>query len=92
MSNISEVLYEEISEEYCINEKAGEFYFHLNTLKLHSRFQEEYEKYEIEHISLRNRIIRGAINRGEIDNNPKMNTTIFGVSAINNRPILVVEI
>ena len=92
MGKISEVLYKEIPETILTNEKAGEYYFHLNAIRLDPMFYEEYEKYEEEHIAVRNAIIRNAVCLEEIDKHPKMNTTIFGISAINNNPIIVVEI
>jgi len=51
-----------------------------------------YEEYERENISVRNKVIKEALMRESIDAHPKLNTTIFGISAILNKPIIVVEI
>lgn len=92
MSNIKEVLYEEIPENIYTKEQAGEFYFHINTVNIDKMFCNGYEEYERENISVRNKVIKEALMRESIDAHPKLNTTIFGISAILNKPIIVVEI
>lgn len=92
MSNIKEVLYEEIPENIYTKEQAGEFYFHINAVNIDKLFHNGYEEYERENISVRNKVIKEALMRESIDTHPKLNTAIFGISAILNKPIIVVEI
>lgn len=92
MSNISEVLYTEISEDVYSTNKAGEYYFHFNMLGVDPIFSESYMDYEQEHTRVRNKAIKDAMKEIGEDLHPKMNTLIFGISAIKNKPIVVVEI
>lgn len=91
MSKISKVFYTEIDPEVCNSEEAARYHYHFNLLKYHEMFQHEYEKYEEEQIHMRNKLIGDAIKSGEIIN-PKLLTTIFGISSMKNKAILITEI
>lgn len=91
MGKISEVFYEVIdSTSYTLN-NAAEFYYHYNLLNVDPKLSEDYEKYELNQLSVRNNIIGNAFNRGEITRHPKTDTSILGISTLKNKPILVVE-
>lgn len=91
MGRISKVFYKEIDPDICSPYEAAKYHFHFNLLKYHEIFQNQYEEYEREQISLRNNIIGNAIKSGEISN-PKIFTTIFGISSEKNKAILITEI
>lgn len=88
MSNIKEVLYEEIDENIYSKDDIGDFYWYKNVMELHENFFKEYEEYQLHHINTRNKII------SQIKGNETvlMNTSIFGISVINDKPILIVEV
>lgn len=92
MGKITEVFYAEIDPELCSATEAAKYHYHFNLLKYHKMFQDEYEKYENDHIKLRNTLIGNAIKSGEIQSNPKVYTTIFGISAQKDRAVLITEI
>lgn len=91
MGKITEVFYTEIDPQVCSTQDASRYHYLFNLLKYHEMFQEEYEKYERNQISLRNSIIGNAIRSGEIPKNPKVHSTIFGISALKNKAILIIE-
>lgn len=91
MGRISDVYYEEIDRDECSMMTAGEFYYHYNLMNVHPIFVPDYESYEIKQISTRNSIIGNAIKRGEMPRHPKLNSTIFGVSSIKNKAVIVTE-
>jgi len=91
MGKITEVFYKEIDPNVCSMEDAAKYHYHFNLLKYHEMFQKEYEQYEEEQIKLRNTLIGNAIKSGEIIN-PKVFTTIFGISAHKNKAVLITEI
>lgn len=91
MGRISNVFYEEIDCDKCSIMTAGEFYYHYNLMGVHPMFVPEYEDYELSQITTRNKIIGDAMTRGDLRKHPKMNTTIFGVSSIKNKAVIVTE-
>lgn len=72
-------------------EEMGEFYFYYNHQGLTDEMIEDYERYEESQIKKRNQIISDAIVNGDIPNNRRIKSTLFGVSSIKNKPILVIE-
>lgn len=91
MGKITEVFYEAIDPNVCSTQDASKYHYLFNLLKYHEMFQEEYEKYESNQIHLRNSIIGNAIKSGKISN-PKVHSTIFGISALKKRAVLITEI
>ena len=92
MGKITEVFYKEIDPEICNVKDASKYNYLANLLKYHKIFQDEYEKYELNQINLRNNIIGDAIRNNEISNNLKMHSTILGISALKNKAVLITEI
>lgn len=92
MGKISKVFYTEINPETCSVNDAAKYHYLSNLLKYDESIQNEYEKYEEDQIKLRNTLIGNAIKSGEIDGQPKVLSTIFGISAHKNRAILITEI
>lgn len=88
---ITPILYEEISPDVCTNEKASEYYFYQNALGLSDTLDEEFEQYEAEQIKMRNKVIANAFHTENFHTVPDLNSTIFGVSAIKNKVILITE-
>lgn len=91
MGKISNVYYDEISSNECSILDAGEFYYHYNVIGIDPLFIPGYEEYEERQISLRNRIIGKAIENGEVNKHPKMHTTVFGVSSLKNKAVILTE-
>lgn len=91
MGIISDVFYEEIDRDVCNMMTAGEFYYHYNLMGVHPMFVPEYEDYELSQITTRNKIIGEAMSRGDLTKHPKMNTTIFGVSSLKNKAVIMTE-
>lgn len=91
MGKITDVYYEEIDRDKCSMMDAGEFYYHYNFMSLDPMFVPDYESYEMKQVAIRNRIIGDAIQQGELLRHPKINSTIFGVSALKNKAVLVTE-
>lgn len=91
MGRISNVYYDEIDRDTCSMMTAGEFYYHYNLMGVHPMFIPEYEDYELSQITMRNKIIGDAMDRGDLVNHPKMNTTIFGVSSLKNKAVIMTE-
>lgn len=91
MGKISKVYFRPITPEECSVEKAGEYYYMFNLLGAHEMFHDAYEKHEEEQLKLKNAIIKEALESGELPSHPKLNTTLLGISSINDREILVVE-
>lgn len=91
MGKISKVYYEAMDHDKCSMMETGEFYYHYNLMGVHPMFIPEYEKYEMSQISMRNKIIGDAMKCGDISIHPKMNTTIFGVSSIKHKAVIVTE-
>lgn len=88
-TSISRVFYKEIDDISI--EEMGEFYYHYNHHDLTDKMTQEYEKYEESQIQKRNKIISEAVNNGDIPKGSRIKSTLFGVSSIKNKPILVVE-
>lgn len=91
MGRISNVYYDEIDRDTYSMMTAGEFYYHYNLMGVHPMFIPEYEAYELSQITMRNKIIGDAMDRGDLVKHPKMNTTIFGVSSIKNKAVIMTE-
>jgi len=91
MGKITEVFYKEIDPKACSVQDASKYHYLFNLLKYHEMFQTDYEKYERDQILLRNSLVGNAIEAGELKCPPKMNTTIFGISAQKNRAVLIIE-
>lgn len=91
MGKISKVFYEEIDNNVCSIMSSGEYYYHYNVMGLDSSASREYEEYETSQIAIRNKIIGDAIKRYDILEHPKMNTTIFGVSSMKRKTIILTE-
>lgn len=91
MSRISEILYEVIDPNICSIREAGEFYYHYNLMGLDDNLNKDYERYELSQVKCRNTVIGNALKQGHCPRHPKTNTTIFGVSSLKNKAILLVE-
>ena len=91
MGRISKVFYTEIDPNVCDTREAGEYYYHLNLLHSHEMFQQSYEAYEAKQIALRNKVISQAMKNGELPEHPIMNSTIFGVSSMKQKPVIITE-
>lgn len=91
MGKISEVLYKTVEPDVCTIEKASEFYYHYNMIDTNDSCRSEYEKYETDQINIKNKIIGDALRQGELPRYPDVNSIIFGISSILNKPVLIVE-
>lgn len=91
MGKISKVFYEVVDNSVCSIMDSGEYYYHYNIMGLNASTAQEYEEYEESQIAIRNKIIGDAIKRHDILEHPKMNTTIFGVSSMKHKTIIVTE-
>jgi hypothetical protein len=89
MSKITEVYYTEINEMTA--KEAAAFYYHYNLINVSEVFHEDYIKYEENQIALRNKILGDAYKNNEIPRHPKTNTSIFGISSLKNKPVLITE-
>lgn len=89
MTNISRVYYNEIDDLSI--EYMGDFYFHYNHHYLTDQMRKDYEEYEELQIKRRNQIIGNAIKNNELPGHPKMDSVLFGVSSIKNKPIIIVK-
>ena len=58
MGTIKKCLYHQISKEECSVERAARFYYHHNLMTASDSFMEEYESYEREQTSLKNRLLK----------------------------------
>lgn len=92
MAKISKVFYAEIDPRVCDTREAGEFYYHFNLLNVDDSFHKSYEEYEQRQVELRNSVISQAMKNGELPVHPRMNTTVFGISSIKQKSILITEI
>jgi hypothetical protein len=92
MGKISKVYYEEIKPEECTVKDAGEFYYHFNLVSSHTMFHDDYEKYEIGQMNLKNKIIGDVINREIIDGRPVVNTSILAISSLKNKVIIIADV
>lgn len=90
MGKISDVFYTDIHKNDCTIMQAAEFYYYYNLIDKPCILP-EYEAYEENQINIRNKILGEAINNGKLQIHPKTNTTIFGISSLKNKAILVVE-
>ena len=90
MGKISKVFYKEIDPNVCSTNEAAKYHYLSNLINLHEIFQDEYLQYEENQIHLRNSLIGDAIKSGEISN-PKVYSTIFGISAHKNKAVLITE-
>ena len=91
MGKISKVFYKEIDPELCNVNDAAKYHYLFNLIKYHEVFQDEYIKYEESQIHLRNTLIGDAVRSGEISN-PKLPSTIFGISSVKNKAVIITEI
>ena len=89
---IKPILYEEISSDMCSNEDASEYYFYQNAMGLSEDIDNEFEKYEIQQLKLRNIVIANAINTEDFKLIPNLDSTVFGVSALKNKVILIADL
>lgn len=91
MGKISNVFYTTIPEEKCSLIEAGSFYFYYNLMNISPEIIADYERYEEHQMILRNDTLGEAFSNGNIPRHPKVDTSIFGISTLKNRPILVTE-
>ncbi len=91
MGKISKVFYKELDPHDCSQEEASQYQFYMNTIGLHPMFATQYEEYEIAQVRKRNEAIGAAIVSGEISN-PKVNNTIFGISSLRDRVVIITEL
>lgn len=91
MAKICKVFYAEIDPKVCTMQEAGEYYYHFNLLGSHEMFHESYEQHEKKQVDLRNSVISQAMKNGELPSHPVMNSTIFGVSAMKQKPVLITK-
>lgn len=89
MTNISDVYYEEL-DDVDVNNMA-DFYFYYNHHTLSNQLREKYEQFEMDQIKLRNSILAKIINNGYIPKYPKVTSSLFGISPINNKAMIIVE-
>lgn len=92
MAKLSKVFYKEIDPNVCTVEEASKYHYLFNLINLHEMFQDEYLEYEENQIHLRNLLIGDAIKSGEINSHPNISSTIFGISSIKNKAVLITEI
>lgn len=88
-STISKVYYEELGN--IDSSEMSEFYFYYNHFQLSDDIARDYEEYETRQIKIRNKIIANAIKQNQIPGRPNISSTLFGVSSIKNKPIIIVE-
>ena len=91
MGNIKEVFYDEIDPSICSTTESGEFYFYYNLLGIDPIFQSGYEEHEMKQTKLRNRTIKHAIDNGDLPKHPNLRRTIFGISSLKNKLVMVAE-
>lgn len=91
MGKITTVYYKEVNPQECSTALASEFYFHYNLMGEHPSLAQDYEEYELSQMHTRNKIIGDALKHGEIPSHPIMNSTIFGVSSVKNKTVLITE-
>ncbi len=91
MGKISEVFYKEIDPKICDEKEASSFYYHYNLLGLNEKIDEEYEQYEMKQMEIKNKIIGDCLKQGEFPRYPNISSTIFGISSMKNRTILIME-
>jgi len=91
MSKIKEVLYEEIDDSIYTKNDVANFYWYYNLMPIDTnlQFMEEHEKYRTHHINTRNKIISDNI---EYNKTPVINSAVFGISVITDKPVLIVEV
>ena len=89
---ITPVIYEEISNELCSTEEASRYYFYQNAIGICDKIYDEYESYELEQIQMRNKVVSNAIRSENLQMVPDLDTTVFGVSGIKNKVVLITEL
>jgi hypothetical protein len=89
MNKIQEIYYEELDNDICSIEEAGQYYYYSNYLD--DENYPEYEKYEMNQIKLRNIIIGNAKKRGDIEN-VKVDSSILALSTLKNKVVLFVDV
>ena len=89
MSKISKVFYSTIDE--MTSKEAAAFYYHYNLINISEVFHDDYIKYEEKQFAIRNKMIGNAYKHNELPNHPNINSTIFGISSLKNKPVLIVE-
>jgi len=92
MSKISEIYYEEINPSTITIQKAGEFYYHFNLVGVHSMFHDEYEKYEMDQLNIRNKVIGDAIKRGDIKGSIRTDKSMIAISSLKNKVVMIAEL
>lgn len=90
MGKIHGVIYRKIDPEVYSPEEASQYYFYINLLDVDSRFNQEFEEYQLRQILVRNRIISEAVK--EEEKVPILGSAIFGISSVNNRAIVIVDV
>lgn len=91
MGKITTVYYAEIDPSICSTIEASEFYFHYNMMAVDPIFMKDYEGYEVSQMHIRNDIIGKAIACGDIPKHPILNSTIFGVSSVKKKAVILAE-
>lgn len=91
MGKISEIYYEEIDPKICTTIEAAEFYYLFNMLDIDEDIHKEYEDHEIKQLEIRNKLIGDAIRKNKLPRNPKLNTSILGISSLRDQVILLAE-
>ena len=91
MGRICPVFYKEIDPQICSAMDAAEYHFYANVIGLHPMFNEAYENYELGQMNIRNRVLGDAVKNGSIKN-LRMDSTIYGVSSLRGRAIVIAEI
>lgn len=89
MTNISDIYYEELDDVDV--ENMSDFYFYYNHHTLSDELREKYEQFEMDQIRLRNSILSKIINTGLIPRYPKVDSTMFGISPISNKAMIIIE-
>lgn len=91
MGKISKVFYTEIKPEECTVQEAGEFYYHFNLISAHEMFHDDYEKYEIGQIQLKNKTLGEAISQKGMVQRPKVGSSVLAISSVKNKVILIAD-
>ena len=89
MSKITEVFYLPIDE--MSSKEAAAFYYHYNLINVSEVFHEDYMRYEEKQFAIRNKLLGNAYKNNELPRHPIVNSTIFGISSLKNKPVLITE-
>lgn len=91
MGKITEVLYETVDPNVCSPMEASKYYYYLNLVGSHEIFHKPYEAYEMNQMNIRNRVLGNAIRDRNLQKPPKVSTTIFGISSLRQRAVVIAE-